>query len=52
MLVYVLFMCVSYSGCTTYEFKDKAQCENAIRNIQNHSEGYVKRLLYCQEVRK
>ncbi len=52
MLAYVLFLCFHQTGCLTYEFKDKIQCENAVRTIEKKSTGYSATILYCQEVRK
>ena len=60
MIVYVLFALVTtnFPNTTsfTYEFKDKLQCENALKNIKKHltDGGYSKQETkgFCQEVIK
>lgn len=49
MLVYVLFICMIDSGCMSYEFKDKLQCENTKINFRKHMRYFYS---FCQEVRK
>lgn len=51
MLVYVLFAAIRISSGTatfTYEFKDKAQCENTLKNMIRRMDLQG----FCQEVRK
>jgi hypothetical protein len=48
-MIYVLFACFLNSGCITYEFKDKIQCENALKI--SSKKGPVQ-MIYCLEVRK
>lgn len=48
---------VSYHGMGSssfqYEFKDKLQCENAIKVMNNRFRNhYISLTAYCQEVRK
>ena len=41
------------SSSFQYEFKDRVQCENAIKVMKNRFENYnVHLTAYCQEVRK
>lgn len=41
------------SSSFQYEFKDKPQCENAIKVMKNRFENYnVQLTAYCQQVRK
>ena len=50
MYFYILFFCLNGSGCLTYEFSDRVQCENTLKNMLKNKTGMTQ-LAFCQEVK-